>query len=295
MLRRDLVDRWRVGVGWETAQEVFRRLGDGSSLADLGLPTVDGRLDLRGLPAGGLDARDARVDGVDLSYGCLSSAHLWNVHFRDCRFDHVDASRAVFSGGSVVGSSLARADLRDAIVADAGWSSIDLSRAKTRRLTGQHSTFTEVTFGALAKVDFTGCAFVDCRFTGALNEARFLGRGRAGEHPPVVLRRVTFESSDFRYAEFDGMDFDDVTFPADDALIVVLARFRAVADRAGADSLPRRDEVGKALRRLLSEQSLRPGLSETAGWVIARRDLNDEPDLADFAATTLAAAARQLS
>ncbi|MFI5894180.1 hypothetical protein ACIA5D_29175 [Actinoplanes sp. NPDC051513] len=52
----------------------------------------------------------------------------------------------------------------------------------------------------------------------------------------------------------------------------------------------RRAEVGKAFRRLLSSESLqRPEKSETAGWVIAKQDMDDD-ELARFAAEILEAA-----
>ena len=139
-------------------------------------------------------------------------------------------------------------------------------------------------FPALVAVEFAACSFDGCRFTGPLSDVRFLGRGAE----PAVLRKTVFESSDFRYTEFDGTEFDDVTFPDDDALLVVPRGFRAVADRASTLSLSRRDEVGKALRRFLSAQFLRPDLSGTAGWAVAKRDLDAE--VAAFAADCLRAA-----
>ncbi|MFF5076397.1 hypothetical protein ACFY36_05050 [Actinoplanes sp. NPDC000266] len=110
---------------------------------------------------------------------------------------------------------------------------------------------------------------------------RFLGRVH-----PSVLRNGVFFSDDFQYAEFDGTEFDGVRFPEGDALIVVPRAFRAVAELAGRLSTTRRDEVGRELRRFLSEQSLRPGLSETAGWVASRRDFGRD-ELAEFAAVTI--------
>ncbi|MDG4825310.1 pentapeptide repeat-containing protein [Asanoa sp. WMMD1127] len=291
MPRRDVVDRWCTNDGSALAREILRRLAGGGPLHDLGLPVVDGLLDLRGLPAGGLDATGGEVVDADLRHCSLSHAHVAGVSWRGCRFDGADLSRAVLTGGGLTNSSLRRADLREALVVDSVWNAVELTGARTRYLHAERTTFTGTAFPGLAKVEFTGCAFDACRFTGPLHDVRFLGRV-----DPGLLRDVTFESSDVRWAEFDGVEFDRVTFPDDGALIVVPAGFRAVAERAGMLSLERRDEVGKAFRSLLSRESLRPGLSATAGWAIARHDLVDgDPhgeELADFAARMLAQAQR---
>lgn len=297
MRRRELIDRWRTGDGRASAVEILRRLADGGSLRGLELPTVDGRLDLRGLPAGGLESEGAEVTGADLSYCTLAEASLDGVHWSQCRFDGADLLSAVFRGGSMTDCTLRRADLRDVRVVDARWDSVDLSGAKPKHFRSERTAFTDCTFSALAKVKFTACSLTDCRFTGSLNDTRFLGRGAS-----AVLRNVTFSSSDFRYAEFDGVDFDNVTFPEDDSLIVVPRGFRAVAQRAGTLSSSRDDDVGKAVRRFLSDQFLRPGLSETAGWAVGRRDLTDGypggyrggPEVAELAARTLHEAQEQL-
>ncbi|GIF66371.1 hypothetical protein Ais01nite_44060 [Asanoa ishikariensis] len=283
----ELVKRWSTGDGVARAREVLERLANGTSLE--GLPTVDGLVDLRGLPAGGVDAQGGEITGADLSHAWLSGAHLTGVRWRRCRFDDANLSATVFSGGAVAESTMRRADLREAIVAGGIWSSVDLAGIKSNHLSAERTTFTGTTFPALRRVEFTACSFVGCRFTGRLSDVRFLGRGQPA---PMLLRNVTFASSDFRYAEFDGMDFDNVVFPDDDALIVVPRSFPAVAERAGMISLRRRDEVGKELRMFLSRESLRPGLSATAGWAVSRRDL--DPEVAEFAAVALGQAQLEL-
>jgi len=287
--RRDVVDRWCTVDGAARAREILRRLAAGEALGGLLETTADGLLDLRGLPGGGLFARGGEITGADLRHSWFSHAHLDGVHWRQCRFDGANFSAAVFSGGSVVQSSMRRADLRETLVVGAEWTTVDLAGIRSRHLHSDRATFADVTFPALAKVEFTASSFVGCRFTGGLRDVRFLGRGEA---TTAVLRDVTFSSSDFQYAEFDGMDFENVVFPDDGSLIVVPRGFRAVADRASNLSLSRRDEVGKDLRRFLSGEFLRPGLSETAGWAVARRDLT--PEVAEFAAENLHEAQRQL-
>ncbi|SNS99795.1 Pentapeptide repeat-containing protein [Asanoa hainanensis] len=285
----ELVRRWSTGDGVARARDVLERLAKGTALDGLGLATVDGLVDLRGLPAGGLDAHGGEVVGADLSHAWFAHAHLTGVRWRRCRFDRANLSAAVLVGGGLTECTMRRADLREAVVAGGIWSSVHLAGITSNHLSADHTTFTGTTFPALRHVEFTACAFVDCRFTGRLAEVRFLGRGQPA---PMLLRDVTFASSDFRYAEFDGMDFDNVEFPDDGALIVVPRSFKAVAERAGMISLRRRDDVGKQLRRFLSEHSLRPGLSATAGWAVSRRDL--APDVAELAASTLHEAQQQL-
>ncbi|SNY47974.1 pentapeptide repeat-containing protein [Paractinoplanes atraurantiacus] len=212
-----------------------------------------------------------------------------DICFERCSFDGADLSRTVVLGGAVTDSTMVRTVLRDVLVAGARWERVDLTGAKLPHFAAERTLFRDVTFPALSRVEFTGCTFEGCRFTGRLRDVRFLGRVH-----PSVLRNVTFLSDDFKYAEFDGTEFDGVRFPEGDALIVVPRAFRAVAELAGRLSTERRDEVGRALRRFLSEQSLRPGLSDTAGWVAGRRDFESE-ELAGFAARMIGAAWEQVS
>jgi uncharacterized protein YjbI with pentapeptide repeats len=289
MPRREVVDRWCTVDGAARVREIRRRMADGVSLDGLLETTADGLLDLRGLPGGGLFAQGGEITGADLSHSWFSQSHLDGVHWRRCRFDGANLSAAAISGGSVVQSSMRRADLRETLVVGAEWTSVDLTGIKSGHFHSDRATFADVTFPALAKVEFTASTFAGCRFTGRLRDVRFLGRG---DTATPALRDVTFLSSDFHYAEFDGMDFENVVFPDDESLIVVPRGFRAVAERASTLSLSRRDQVGKDLRRFLSGEFLRPGLSESAGWAVARRDLT--PEVADFAAETLHEAQRHL-
>jgi len=289
--RRELIDRWRTG---NLRTEVLRRLADGSSLLDLELPVVDGLLDLRGFPAGGLDSRAATIAGVDFRYATLAHAHLEDVRFSGCRFDGADLARAVFTDGSITACTMVRATLRETLLARTTWQSVNLTGAKMDHFSAERTHFSECTFPALPKAEFAGCTIEDSLFTGALTETRFLGRA----HDSAVLRRVAFSSADVTYPEFDGVDFEEVTFPPGDTLIVVPRNFRAVAERAAKLSSSRGDQVGKDLRQFLSRESLRPGLRETAGWATARHVLTDDyaggEELADFATTTLREAQQQL-
>jgi uncharacterized protein YjbI with pentapeptide repeats len=273
--RRELIDRWR-----STAPEILGQLANGGSLRDV---------DLRGLPAGGLESRGASLDGADLGEATLAHAHLYDLSFTRCRFDGADLTEALFQGGSVTGATMAGAVLRHTLVAGARWEAVDFTGAKLTNFSPARTVFVHCTFPALAKVEFDGCTFEDCRFTGGLKDVQFLGRRH-----PSVLRRVTFESDALRYAEFDGMEFEDVTFPPGDAVIVVPRAFRAVAERAGRLSSSRTDDVGREFRHFLSEESLRTGLSETAGWAVARRDLvaDYDEEFAAFAASVFSSALR---
>ncbi|MCO8271814.1 pentapeptide repeat-containing protein [Actinoplanes sp. TRM 88003] len=291
MARRELIDRWRTG---NLRTEILRRLADGSSLLDLELSTVEGRLDLRGFPAGGLDSQAPTIAGVDLQYATLARAHLEDVNFRDCRFDGADLTRAVFTDGSIAESTMVRATLQEAILARTTWQSVDLTGAKMKKFSAERTHFAGCTFPALPKAEFAGCTIEDSVFTGALIETRFLGRA----HDSAVLRRVTFQSDEAKYPEFDGVDFDEVTFPPGDNLIVVPRNFKDVAERAGRLSSGRDDQAGKDLRRFLSHESLRPGLRATAGWATARHVLVDGypsgAELADLAVTMLRRAAEDI-
>ncbi|WP_433373061.1 pentapeptide repeat-containing protein [Actinoplanes sp. CA-142083] len=223
----------------------------------------------------------------DLRKAPLTEAVIADTDFLRCRLDGAYLFGAVFQRGSVVECGVRRADLRDALIVDTRWQSIDLAGARTNRLAAERTTFEGCTFPPLNHVEFRECSFVGCRFTGRLSDVQFLGGG--------VLQDVVFSSDDFRFAEFHGMEFESVTFPESGRLIVIPRNFRAVARRADVLSTVRRDEIGKTFRRMLSAQSLqRPEKSETAGWVLAKRDWDDD-ELADFAAEILYAAQAEIA
>lgn len=292
--------RWQVGDGPRLFREVVRRLGAGVPLDDLGLDKVDGRVDLRRIPGRGLMLAGCHVIGVDFTGAFLADANFADVHFENCVLAKVELVSAVITGGSFVDCSFRDGDVRETSIWNATLRGLDFSVRKSSYLSVANSVFVDCKFGRLSRTEFSRSEFVDCRFLEGLSDVRFLGRPTRDDASPCYLRRVEFVSDDLTWVEFDGYEFEDVVFPSSDRLIVVPTRFAMVAERAGLLSLTRRDDIGKEFRRFLSSQTVqRPGLSDTAGWAISKRDLIlSHPageELAEFAAEMISEAQRQLS
>ncbi|GLY06650.1 pentapeptide repeat-containing protein [Actinoplanes sp. NBRC 101535] len=299
MSKKALIDRWAAGEGAATRREISRRLADGTPLDDLDLPEFEGRADLRGLRIENAVLEGAGLVSADLSHASLRGSRIVDADFSRCRLDDSDLSDVTVQECSFSDCSIRRSDLRESLVADSSFDHVDFSAVKWGHFSAERSMFAECAFSDVVKADFTHCSFQGGRFSGRLREVRFVGRGMAEIGTPAVLRSVVFASGEFRYAEFDGMELQNVGFLESDRLIVIPEGFQAVAERAGANSMIRGDQIGKDFRRFLSRESVqRPGLSATAGWVVGRQDLAaDFPggeELATFAVETLYEAQRQL-
>ncbi|MFF5076396.1 pentapeptide repeat-containing protein [Actinoplanes sp. NPDC000266] len=102
-----------------------------------------------------------------------------DAHFARREVDGDDLSRSVFLRGSVTDATMVRATLRDVFVAGARWERVDLTGARMPHFQAERTVFRDVTFPTLGRVEFTGCAFEDCRFTGRLR------RALPGARPPL--------------------------------------------------------------------------------------------------------------
>lgn len=209
---RALRDRWR-GDGQVLAREVARRLVTGADLGDLGLETIDGRFDVRGLwvvnparnvPEGHLGrpssfsnevpwATGVRWTDIDLSYSTLAinlrgalvsnvrldGAGLQSWYVCESQFEHVslrgtDLDQAVLDGNS----GLQGAQLR---WAPSAWTRCDFSRANLKNSPGfGRAKLTECAFLRTAWLggiggghDFYGASLHRCRFEGPSLALRF--------------------------------------------------------------------------------------------------------------------------
>ena len=128
------------------ARQVVGRLATGQALDGLGLDTVEGRIDLRGLPASGSDVggppeivvlRAAHLERLDLRGARLS----WRFHdsaVRDCRFEAADCRDWRLWNATVHECRFSGADLEGSAVGtwhnDRGnaWETIDFTDADFR-------------------------------------------------------------------------------------------------------------------------------------------------------------------
>lgn len=218
-------ERWSGGAGAALATEVVARLAMGRPLDDLGLGTVEGRVDLRGLHVGervvtlvgvgleGLDLSSARIpswrfDDCAVRDCCFDRAscwdwRLWRTQVRHCRFVGTDLS------GSAVGTwEDGEGNL---------WSEVDFTGADLQVLVNRGATYEDC---ELAGADLTGVAFEQCtlrrcHFAGELREVTFDGRAVDDRPSPSPWEDVDFSEARFDQVHFLALDLDGVTLPTD--------------------------------------------------------------------------------
>lgn len=296
-----------VNMDSEQMRNVWGALLTDGDLSPLGLPTVNGRVDLRGIRAptpelvrsfriGGLQVREmantvvvenVRWRGIDMSKAVLPSLRFFDVALDDCVFDRADcrgwrAWRSCFTSSSFV-----RADLRDfSMGAVEGrrnvFQSVDFSHADLRGSGHGSAHFARCNFAnaKLAKVNFLGDVFEDCRFAGVVREVEFARTDFRvdGLHPapgevipPNEMRRVDMRDAKLRWVTFSDLDLDDALLPVDSEHIVVeqAPRVLAAVHRRFAESASEAESkwapvfetmlrhVGRGYRTVIHREDLR--------------------------------------
>src|SRR5262245_11151261 len=123
-------------IDQKATHEIWRRLLRSESFATLGLPLIDGRVDLRELRApeptvvrefatefahvrelgGVIELRRVRLDGLDFSGAKLAGLRWMDSTITNCRFDGADCSGWRMWAMNVLDSTFRRAKLRDVSV-----------------------------------------------------------------------------------------------------------------------------------------------------------------------------------
>jgi uncharacterized protein YjbI with pentapeptide repeats len=251
-------------------------------MTGLGLGEVDGRTDLRGLPApipkrrrrfeaagwfaeelGGLVVlRGIRLEALDLSGGQLQSLRFFASQIADCRLDEASCQDWRLWDAEVTDCSFAAASLRDAALGTWHegrrnvWRRVDFSGADFRVVAPLGAVFEDCDFSGarIANVRFEQCAFIRCRFAGSLHEVVFDGRKVADGPLPAPMESVDFTDAFLDQVEFMGLDLSRVILPRDPD-VRLIRRYRCVIQRALAmleadDSLPARMLRGEFSNRL---------------------------------------------
>lgn len=314
-----LARRWVTAAGRELAEEAVACLVAGRPLDGLGLGEVDGRADLRGLPApvarrlrrfeaagwfaeelGGLvTLRGVRLEGMDLRGAQLQSFRFFGSVVADCRLDGANCQDWRMWDTRVADASFAGASLRDAAVGSwhdgrgNSWRRVSFAKADFRVGAATGAVFAECDFSAarLAKVQFEQCSITGCRFSGRLSGVVFDGR-RLERRPEPGPLEADFTGAVFEDVEFLGLDLSGVILP-DDPDLRLIRKDRCVMERALAllgadDSLPARMLRGEFTNGLRS-------IRDTAvpeRTVFNRRDyvVSGGQELADLAERVLATA-----
>ncbi len=293
----------------DLAARIWSRLATGQSLTDLGLPTIDGRVDLRGLPAPRVsssergrgieelhdltEVRGARWCALNFSGADLESLRFFDARIDNCVFDGARCRDWRMWGTTLADTSLRSADLRDSALggmADDGkrnaFVRVDFSKADLRGTALPSADFTGCVFShtKLAKVDFQGCVFVDCVFEGLLDEVIFARRAFRGEHLPAnEMRGVDFRRARLRWVLFRSLDMADVRWPEGDEHIV-LDDYVPTLDRVLLASKSRSDESGRRIAGLVESLRKWAGPNQRTGVIgkLELMEIGGEAAVADF-------------
>jgi uncharacterized protein YjbI with pentapeptide repeats len=310
---RSLVKRWQTDEGIARAKRVLDGLAGGRIPADLGWGVVEGRLDLRGLPAplpkrsnrreidgrfveelsGSLTIREASLSGLDLSGSQLESLRMFSSTLSDCVFDAARCHDWRLWDGQIRDSRFVGTDLQGSALGP-WWDGrgniyerVDFSGADLRQASCTAATFIDCDFAnaRLDKIDFQSTSFIRARFAGDLREVIFWDHGfRTGKPDPNPMQDVDFTNARLRGVEFRRLNLDSVKFPASEDHLVV-HNYRCVVERA-LDYLSSDDSIiGRLLRAALEVDAKWIGPHQAVG-VFALADF-DEPGEAEFAAALL--------
>ena len=232
---------WSTDEGQRLAGEVFVRLRRGRRLSDLGLGTVDGRTDLRGITAaiprrsrrfqfgrlfveelsGLVELRDCLIEGIDFGGALLPNLRFFDSEIRDCRFDAAQCRGWRMWRTRLEDVGFRRANLRDSALgpfdgAPNRFDRVDFRDADLRGIASSGVEYVDCDFGGarLDGVDFQSSSLVRCRFAGVLKGVIFYAHGfQTGKPDPNPMEDVDFSEAVLRDVEFRGLNLDRVRFP----------------------------------------------------------------------------------
>jgi uncharacterized protein YjbI with pentapeptide repeats len=282
--------------------EVWQQLVHGKPLSEAGVPTIDGRFDLRHLHVpepysvttermpladatvlGGLTSiKGASWQSIDFSSSQMPGLRLSDCRIRNCVFDRCRMGDLRVWRTDFADVSFRSADLRGAVLGGTSendgrrntFHDVDFTAADMRGTIYGAAEFVRCKFNhaKLNKVDFQSSTFTDCSFEGELRGVLFYRRGFKGElFPPNEMKRVDFRRAKLRWSEFRGLDLDDVLFPADEDHLIV-ENYPETLDRFLTFFRGRSDLGSRSLVRIFDNRRKWLGAQQKVG-VLNKHDL----------------------
>lgn len=284
-------------------------------MVGLGLPEVNGRVDLRGLKAptaasiprglkgsqiaiveslGSIVLRDVCWSGLDLSDSTLNSLRFFDCCVDGCSFNGATCQDVRLWGTRIAGTSFRGSDLRRSALGGVEglkrnvFDRVDFTNADLRKTAYLSAEMLECTFAStnLSKVDFQGTVFKNCVFEGELEEVIFYRRGFRGDAFPCnEMKGVDFRRAKFRYVEFRDLDMADVIWP-DDTDAVLLEDYPAVLDKMLQRLSSRSDGPARRLTAVIGTMRKWAGRNQQRG-VLSKRELielSSEREVSDLLA-----------
>jgi uncharacterized protein YjbI with pentapeptide repeats len=284
------------------AAQVWARLVRGGTLQDLGLSTVGGRIDLRGLNVpepsvvrqfvtagaelselGGLTViRGGRWQDIDFTKANLNDLRFFDSQIENCVFERARCKDWRLWGSSVVGTTFRAADLRESALGGVemgkrnSYRGVDFTKADLRGTAHFSADMIDCVFSdtKLANVDFAGTVFVDCRFEGDLSDVLFYARAFRGEaYPRNEMRGVDLRRARLHFVGFRGLDMNTVLWPEGDEHIL-LDDYPAALDRLITVLKARQDAPSRGLAGLLADARKWVGPNQQKG-LISKADLRE--------------------
>jgi len=278
----ELRARWDTPDGRALAEEALARLMAGRSLDDLHLGEVDGRVDLRALPApipkrlerfeidrwfvdklGDLITfRGVALRGIDLSGAFLDSFRIHDCVIEDCVLDRARCHGWRMWDTKVRDSTFREADLRQSALGP--WKSgkgnsyenVSFAGADFRDCAWITAVFIGCDFAdaKLDKVQFLRSGLTRCSFQGRMQETVFDGRVfDPTERAPNYAEDVDMSNAELQQVEFREFNLPAVKLP-DSPNLRVIPNYPCVL-RAAVNTLSNStDETGRVLLAMLRGQ-----------------------------------------
>ena len=194
-------------------------------------------------------------------------------------------------GTSISNTSFRGADLRKAALGGVNgrrnsFRCVDFTKADLRQTVYVSAEMVGCAFSQakIAKVDFQGTVFVDCRFEGKLEEVQFHRYAFRGEaFPPNEMDGVDLRGAKLSHVEFRGLDMESVKWPEDEDQFLVKDH-PATLDRLLPTWKSRSDLGSKRLAASFGVVRKWVGTNQRVG-VISKGDLLEaggEEAVADF-------------
>jgi uncharacterized protein YjbI with pentapeptide repeats len=276
--------KWRSGDGKRLRAELTSRILNVKPLDGLDLPTVEGRLDLRGFSLERIpeppQVRGATFTDTDFSYAQLRHLRLFGCRFENCRFDGADLADWRQWATDVAHCTFVDADLQQASFG--GWDEgrgnefrgCDFSGASLVGAESSAATYVDCRFAdtRLDGVNFWQSSIIGCTFTGLLKDVVFDGRMLNEPKPdPNPMRDVDLTGAVFDGVEFRGVTFDRVRLPKDPDLYLIAD---PTALRPILASLATAQDLAGRIGRMILEKELK--VAQGGGSVLLNlRDFGD--------------------
>lgn len=244
-----------------------------------GLGTVDGRVDLRGIPLTASPATlgdpadpgaGVRWEGLNLSGAQLQKLRFFGGHVSACVFDGASLTGLKLWGTTVEDSSFGRADLRSRALGTGDWKGlrnvwrrVAFDRANLRGSVFLGCVLEACTFEQTSKLlQITDAEVRDCTFVGPLTSLLISGQGH---RLPVSPRAFSadFSRAVLRDSKIEGYSLDQVRLPEQDDLLVV--RHYPTVMKVAASYLEVADDspAGRSAAGILTSWFTAPGREDS--------------------------------